>query len=283
MSEPVVSNAVVGQYERFSLYNSPYPAHDRGCAIDLYPGTGVPSPVSGTVLDTRSVDCPARSYAVDHDHLLLVDTGEYVARILHVETDLTEGSTVAVGDRLGSMVRSGFFGRWVDNHIHLEFRDPEQNLHRASGSVPLSVDVDVSPLRWDGIGTIVETGPTHVRLDTPRHTGSGFAALGSDDGVPLDGGVPHYTGGGRLDRDTGSEESAPLSLLGTEVGCAAGRNVEWGDVAVVVDGQRATGLSLFATQIQHGAKIVFHEGHDFAVGQRVTVGIEPTGDPIRLG
>ncbi|MFC4548866.1 hypothetical protein ACFO3H_00970, partial [Halorussus sp. GCM10023401] len=28
---------VLARYPRFSLYNSPYDAHDEGCAIDLYP------------------------------------------------------------------------------------------------------------------------------------------------------------------------------------------------------------------------------------------------------
>jgi len=74
-----------------------------------------------------------------------------------------------------------------------------------------------------------------------------------------------------------------VSLFDTTIGAAVGRNVEWTDVAVVVDERRATGLSLFATQVQHGAKVVFHDGHDFAVGERVTVDIEPTDDPIRLG
>jgi len=81
VSDPIVPDSVIEQYERFSLYNSPYPAHDRGRAIDLYSGTDVPSPVSGTMLDTRTVDCPSRPYAVDHDHLLLIDTGEWVASL----------------------------------------------------------------------------------------------------------------------------------------------------------------------------------------------------------
>ncbi|MFB6177648.1 MAG: hypothetical protein ABEI99_10975, partial [Halobaculum sp.] len=54
--EVSLPQAVVDRYRRFSLYNSPYPAHDRGHGIDLYPETNVGvSLVAGEVLDTRTV------------------------------------------------------------------------------------------------------------------------------------------------------------------------------------------------------------------------------------
>ena len=277
--------AIVERYERFSLYNSPYPAHDRGCAVDLYPGCDdAHSPVAGEVIETRSVRCPPKPYAVDEDHLILVDCGDVVARILHVDPGVEAGETVAIGDSLGTLVRSGFFGQWVDNHIHLGFRKPRQNLWRASGSLPLGLDVAVAGVPWDGDGAVVATGPTHVQLDTPAYAGHGFVALASDEGVPLDGGLAHYTGGGALEPTDGE-----LSVLGTPVGTATGRNVQWHDIAVVVHEQnagapvRATGLSLFASQVEFGAKIVFHEGHEFSVGDRLDVALVSTDEPIRLG
>ena len=274
-----LSADVLGDYERFSIYNSPYPAHDFGCAIDLYPsGTDARSPVAGEVVETRTVRCPERSYAVGTDHLILIDCGDRVARILHVDPDVEAGARIDRGDRLGTLIRSGFFGRWVDNHIHLGFRRPDQNLRRASGSLRLEVDVPVTGVAWDGTGTIVDAGPTHVQLDSPRHGGRGFASLADDDGTPLDGGLPHYAGGGALTPTTGE-----LSLLGTTIGTADGRGVAWNNVAVFADGVRATGLSLFASRAQFGAKIVFHGGHDFSVGDEISVTIDPTDDPIRLG
>ena len=275
---------VVNRYERFSLYNSPYPAHDAGCAVDLYPGDGgAPSPVAGEVVETRIVRCPPKPYAVDEDHLVLVDCGDVVARILHVDPTVAAGDRVTVGDPLGEPVRSGFFGQWVDDHIHLGFREPDQNLRRATGSLPLAVGVSVAGVPWDGTGEVVETGPTHVRLDEPTFDGQGFAAIASDRGVPLDGGLVHYTGGGAL-----STTSDGLSLLGTTVGSANGRDVEWADVSVrVEDGRgrtvRATGLSLFASRVPFGAKVVFHEGHDIGVGDRLALSVEPAAEPVRLG
>ena len=271
--------AVIRRYERFSLYNSPYPAHDRGHAVDLYPGDDeARSPVAGEVLATRTVRCPPKPYAVEEDHLVLIDCGDVVARILHVDPSVESGDSVAVGDPIGTLVRSGFFGQWVDNHLHLGFRERDQNLQRASGSLPLDVDVDVVGVRWDGTGQVVETGPTHVLLDSPDHAGDGFAALASDEGVPIDGGLVHYAGGGTL-----APADGEVSLLGTPVGSVDGRAVRWADVAVRANGRRATGLSLFASRVPFGAKVVFHEGHDFDLGDRVEVAVEPTNEPVRLG
>jgi hypothetical protein len=340
-TDPVTLPAdTLARYERFSLYNSPYPAHGRGRAVDLYPSSPVaPSPVAGTIRETRTVRCPPKPYAADRDHLILVDVDpatsgierpeggpELVGRILHADPNagpgVTPGDEVAVGDPLGRTVRSGFFGRWVADHVHLGFRRTGANLHRASGSLPVGVGVGVEALRWDGAGTVVETGPTHIRLDAPAHpdpdpvpvpvpTGDAspapdavtWAALASDGGAPLDGALAHYGGGGVLadpdpnpDSDAGvhagtsasvdsgaNAADGSLSLLGTRVGAVDGTGtVSWGDVGVYADGTRATGLSLFASRVDFGAKVVFHEGHDFAVGDAVEVAVRPVPDRIRL-
>ncbi len=277
----VVSADVLRRYERFSLYNSPYPAHDFGCAIDLYPGDDeADAPVSGEVLATRTVRCPEKPYAVSEDSLILVDCGTHIARILHVDPTVKPGETIEIGDSLGRLIRSGFFGRWVDNHLHLGFRHPEQNLQRASGSLPIELELSVSGIPWDGTGNVLEVGPTHVLLDSPSADSDGFVALASDEGDPLDGGLPHYTGGGVLQPSSGS-----VTLLGTTIGEIDGdrRSVTWNDVAVYANRTRATGLSLFASQGTIGAKLVFHEGHEFEMNDHVSVRIEPTSDPVRLG
>ncbi|WP_435061991.1 hypothetical protein [Halobaculum sp. EA56] len=312
--DPVVlPESLLARYRKFSLYNSPYPAHDRACAVDLYPesNAGV-SPVAGEVLDTRTVGCPDREYAVERDHLIVIDAGEYVARVLHVDPAVEAGDEVAVGDSLGEMVRSGFFGRWVDNHVHLEFRERGRNPYRASGSLPLVADARVRPLAWDGTGTVVETGPSHAVLDAPTGSVAGadaaaFSAVADDDGRPLDGGLAHYSGGGipgtggdaggRVPHggtgtgdDDGGPARDPVRLLGTEVGTRAGRHVDWADVDVLANGERITGLSLFAARADAdaaaGAKLVTRpEAGDptFAVGDWVEVRIVESDDPVRLG
>ena len=267
---------VLFQYRRFSLYNSPYVSHDRGCAIDLYPGSetdtsddeGVPSPVAGEVLDVRTVRAPPRPYAAEHDYLVLVDTGSHVARLLHVEPAVEPGDVVEVGDPLGDLVRAGFFAPWVPNHIHLGFRPREANHYRASGSVPLDVDVEIQPVEWDGTGTVLETGETWARLDEPAHPAPGEVFVGLEsDGSVLDGGFPHYDWGGLLGEGTDAE------IAGTRVGTVSGRDVRWRDCTVRANGQAVTGIALFCAQDGFGIKLV-GEGVPFTTGEEVTVEIE---------
>ena len=302
--------SVVREYRRFSLYNSPYPAHDRGCAIDLYPaGTRGLSPVAGEVLGTRTVRAPPKPYAADEEFLILIDvdcdrTGlaaewpadeGVVARILHVRPRVAAGDTVGVGDPLGPMVRSGFFAPWVGTHVHVGFRRPDQNLLRAGGSLPLEAAVDVEPLAWDGVGTVTETGDTYAVLDAPTHPAPGerFAGIaghvGAEDGtsVVLDGGLAHYAGGGLPGRAVTPESdqsgAGPVTFLGHHVGDATGRNVAWRDIDVLANGERITGMSLFtALDPEFGAKLVCPDRR-FAVGDEVRVTVRDSDDPIRLG
>ena len=295
---------VVDRYEKFSRFNSPYPAHDRGRAIDLYPGDGMGrSPVAGTVREVRTVGCPDRPYAADEDHLIVVDLADEwcaragvpagtAARILHVIPEVDPGDRVAVGDALGPTTRSGFFGQWVDDHVHLGFRPPGADPLRASGSLPVAVDVPVEPVAWDGTGTVVERGPSHVVLRGPprREADDSFAALASDEGVPLDGGLTHYAGGGTFEPagEAPATDRTTLSLLGTALGSvraadAGAPRVEWASVDVLANGERVTGLSLFAARgDRFGVKVVCPD-REFAIGESVTVDIVPSDDPIRLG
>ena len=256
-------------YRQFSLYNSPYAAHDRGCAVDLYPETNVaPSPVAGEVIDARTVRAPPKPYSPEHDHLLLVDCGDRVARILHVDPAVEPGDSVGVGDPLGEMVRAGFFAPWVDNHLHLGFRPHDSNHYRASGSLPVEVDVRVEPLDWDGTGTVVERGETYVVLDAPAHPAPGERFVGAAAGGGwIDGGLPHYDHGGIV----GGREGT-VSLLGTPLGEVRGRHVTWDPMEVRANGVPVTGLSFFAARDSFGAKIV-HPGHGFDVGDGIEVEI----------
>jgi len=329
---------VLSQYERFSLYNSPYVAHDRGCAIDLYPGaeteTGrAPSPVAGEVLDTRTVEAPPKPYAAAQDHLILVDCGKYIARTLHVDPAVEPGDRVAVGDSLGKLVRAGFFAPWVSNHIHLGFRKREANPYRASGSLPIVPEISIEALAWDGSGTVTETGGTYAILDGPAHPDPGTFAGISGSFVPastaeetteggraeevsatsdrpdatdihpvvLDGGLPHYDGGGALPTagspaiprlsDAPSDPAAPntsettdtpvardgrIEFLGAEIGVVNGRDLSWHSISVRANDRPITGLSLFcARDRDFGSKLVCPDTA-FERGESVTVSIHST-------
>jgi hypothetical protein len=270
-------------FVRYSLYNSPYPAHDRGCAVDLYrdpdrDDEDAPSPVAGEVLETVSRRVPAKEYAETEDHVVLLDCGEYVARVLHVDPSVEPGERVERGDSLGRMVRSGFFAPWVDNHLHVGFRRPDQHLLRAGGSLPLELPPAVTPepVAWDGTGRVRAVGETYVTLDSPAQ-GDGWTGIAADGGGVLDGGLAHYTGGGLHGGPDG-----PVSVLGYEVGTATDRTVVWDAFDVLVNGERVTGLSLFVAHDSPGVKVVC-PGHSFSVGDRLEVTFRPSDDPIRLG
>jgi hypothetical protein len=284
----ILPESVLDPFPRFTVYNSPYAAHDRGYAIDLYPGTDdAPSPVAGEVLEVETYRAPPKDYAIDRDHLILIDcddqlrddTKGLVARVLHVDPAVEPGDRVRVGDSLGTLVRTGYFAPWVDNHLHVGFRDPDANLYRASGSLPLAVDVEIEPLAWDGTGTVVERGDTSVVLDAPAHPAPGdrFAGIAADRGGVIDGGLCHYEGGGLL---AASERGGgPVSLLGTRIGVADGRDLHWEDVAVYANDRRVAGLSLFlARDEDFGAKLIVPD-NGFVVGDEIEVTIRQTDDP----
>ncbi len=275
--------AALAPFRRVSLYNSPYVAHDDGSAVDCYPPADaetVPSPVAGKVLDTRTVRAPPQPYAEPEDHLVLVDTGTHVARLMHVEPNVAEGETVERGDPLGRPVRAGFFAPWVPNHLHLEFRDGDADPYRATGSRRLALDVEVTPLAWDGTGTVVETGDTWARLDAPTHPdpGGGFAGLAVAVGAEgegerravLDGGLPHYENGGLLGPGADAGGAGSVRLAGQRVGTASGRDVAWDEVAVRANGRPVRGVACYADRADPGVKLVGRD-IDLGVGEPVQV------------
>jgi hypothetical protein len=287
---------VLARYERFSLYNSPYPAHDGGCAIDLYPGTltdgrttAAPSPVAGTVRATRTVRAPPKPYAPEHDHLILLEPADsgplsgLTVRILHVEPSVEAGDRVEPGDSLGRLVRAGFFAPWVDNHLHVGFRGPDQNPYRATGSLPIELGVSVRPLEWDGTGRVVSSGDTYAVLDAPAHPdpGTEFVGVRADGGGVLDGGLPHYDGGGLLeptDSPAGNGADHVVSLNGDRLGVADGRTIAWDDVTVTANGETITGLSVFCARDEDfGAKLICPD-REFERGERVRVRVRSSGD-----
>lgn len=262
---------VLSRFRRFSLFNSPYVAHDEGRAIDLYPPADagrVPSPVAGEVREVRTVRAPPRAHAAATDQLLVVDTGAHLARLLHVDADVEPGATLAVGDPLGRPIRAGFFAPWVPAHVHCEFRPPEADPYRARGSLPIEVDVPLAGLTWDGTGRVVVAGDTWARLDRPAHPAPGehFVGLAGGGGV-LDGGLAHYDRGGTLGG------RATPRFLGTRLGSRTGRVVDWADVSVAVDATPVAGLACFCARDRFGATLV-GRSLDLAIGDRVTVRVE---------
>lgn len=275
-----LSAAALAPFPRVARYNSPYTAHRDGRAVDLYPGTDrAPSPVAGTVLRTERMRAPSRPYAADHDYLIVVDTGSELARLLHVEPTVEPGSAIERGEPIGNLVRSGYFAPWVDNHVHLGFREYGTDPVRASGSRPLSLEVPVDGVTWDGTGTVTEVGETYAVLDRPVHPAPGdrYAGIADDAGRGVfDGGLPHYETGGIYPIDADSPPAGHTSLLGTDLAVGSG-TVEWAEVRVLVDGRPITGLSFLLERDGLGAKLICPD-RSFTLGESVAVAIEPVSE-----
>ncbi len=280
--EVTVPASAVSQYAAVSLYNSPFTAHDEGRALDLYPGARrqatAQSPVTGTVRETLTLNAPSKRYAVDQDHLIVIDTGARLARILHVEPVVESGEHIEVGDTLGTTVRSGYFDPWVADHLHLGFRAYDSDPRRARGSLPIDLGVDVDAVTWDGTGIVVDRTRTAVRLDGPPHPAPGEVLAGiaaeTDSSVrALDGGFPHYENGGVIGESSIGTASERVTFLGTQIGKACGRGVTWGNVEVEANGERVYGLSLALRRDNLDVILVDPDGVSLEVGDHVAVQI----------
>jgi hypothetical protein len=244
------------QEGRFSLFNSPYPGHRLKSGVDIYPsivfGGEAPSPVEGEVLMVRRVKAPRGRGFEDagYDVVTLlrpVDNPGVVVKLLHVDTHLSEGDHVDLGEEMGPLLRSGYYGWGTSPHIHLEVREPSDPL-RARGGHPINVlngFSDAKPV--DEIaGEVVWTQPEFalMRLDSG---GAGLIGeLGGEPGV-VDGGIPYY---GWLGFHTERPTVGTVKLLGqpiadvkevkTRAAIAATRGFRF-----TLDGEPLLGLSLY--------------------------------------
>jgi len=243
---------------RFSLFNSPYPGHRLKSGVDIYPsivfGGEAPSPIEGEVLRVRRVKAPRGRGFEDagYDVVTLlrpVDNPGVVVKLLHVDTHLSTGDHVDLGEELGPLLRSGYYGWGTSPHIHLEVREPSDPL-RARGGHPINVlngFTDTEPV--DEIaGEVVWTQPEYALM---RLNSRGVGLTGELNGEPgvVDGGIPYY---GWLGFHTGRPTVGTVKLLGQPIAdvkevkdraaIAATRGFRF-----TLDGEPLLGLSLYIT------------------------------------
>ena len=124
----------------YSFFASPYHAHREFGAVDIYQGRdfgGVSlSPVAGEVFKVMEFKSPSLGKPLP-EYLILIRSGDYLARIMHVEPSVREGDEIRVGDELGRFITNGYFFFWADADMHLEIRDMDNYL-RAKGGYELT-------------------------------------------------------------------------------------------------------------------------------------------------
>ena len=113
-----------------SYFNSPYFAHSHTSAIDIYPhhqewGGPVLSPISGKIvrLQKTTMGRPKEFPTEDNDFGIAIqpeENDDMIVRVLHCKPTLQEGSTVDLGDMIGTTIRSRYFNYWTGPHYHIE-------------------------------------------------------------------------------------------------------------------------------------------------------------------
>lgn len=267
-----------------TYFNSPYYSHHHRTAVDLYPETdhgGIAfSPVDGEVVKVYTFHSPRSRHftAPTREQLLLLKarrSDQYI-RLLHIETHLTGGETIRVGDPLGRLIRSGYFHFWTNPHVHVEVRRAS-NLLRAKGSLPIrpwnpATSVEGQP----GLTTLTVAAVTreHLLLRSTSilkigvYSGVG-CTVDAEPGI-LEGGIPHYGYGGvHMATQQGCTAGATVRLDGVPLGRVS---VMHGDlaafkvepVAMRINDLPIRGLSLFLA-VGHSPllKAVPHQPGDF--------------------
>jgi len=211
---------------RYSFYNSPYPAHRLMAGIDIYPDPSgdAPSPVDGEILQIRNVKAPQGHGfdAPEHDTVAIIeakDAPSRVVKILHVDVKAEVGESVRVGQSLGPMIRSGYFGYQTPLHAHIEVR-PEDDPIRVRGGYTMNSLLDLDHLKI-----------TQVLTGSVVAARKGYAQIAMDQGNPwvvadvngapaiIDGGIPLYGWFGLHTK--ASTEGARVCLLGRHIGTVA--------------------------------------------------------------
>lgn len=217
---------------RISFFNSPYPAHKAYTAIDIYPNrefnSAAPSPVFGEIREIRKVACPEKSSfkSTNYDYVILIrsmENPEYWVKILHLEPLVKVGDIVRAGDRLGKLLRSGFFDYWTDPHIHVEIRKPEDPI-RARGGLKLKRELinlsegcnaEIEELR----GIVIETKPEYALMLPEGDLKHGIPVEVCEEMGLIDGGIPHYGFFGvHIECNDRALQGGPVKLCGTKIG-----------------------------------------------------------------
>jgi len=116
--------------------------------VDIYPANAkfndeAACPVNGVVKDVKKYCSPSLfpDKPPIYEYLTLIESDEnpsvYV-KIIHACPKVRVGQSVSVGDKFAVLIRSGYYPFWVDPHIHVELRNPDNPL-RAQGSYCLGV------------------------------------------------------------------------------------------------------------------------------------------------
>jgi hypothetical protein len=157
------------------------------------------------------------------------ENNDLIVRVLHCNPTLCEGSTVDLGDKIGTAIRSRYFNYWTGPHYHIEVMSLD-SFSRSTQSFGLEVPFIFSAQKSKELATTTEFVISVVNEDHivgfPRRFShidiGGYGGLAAIDeksrtvGI-LDGGISHYAHGGVIGHEYVTTNSK-ISLQNQTIG-----------------------------------------------------------------
>ncbi|WP_324735988.1 hypothetical protein VFC49_02115 [Thermococcus sp. SY098] len=175
----------------FSFFNTPYPGHKVGTAIDVYFPNKVLFPFEeGKALEIKKVRTP-RYVPIREDYLTIFQVEGFCLKALHVKPSIKVGDKVYLGDEIGELVVSGFFRPWSDRHAHFELRDCKDRYRARGGFLMHPKILKLVPTIKGNRFEVVEKTEHYYWLKPLKKGRKNLTPLSFDD-IPIEGGLPHY-------------------------------------------------------------------------------------------
>ncbi len=256
----------------FSYFNSPYFGHSHASAIDIYPhhqewGGPVFSPIAGKIVRVQKTTMGRKKKfpTDDYDFGIAIQSeqsGEAIVRVLHCKPTLQKGSTVDLGDVIGTTIRSRYFNYWTGPHYHIEIMHLD-SFPRSTRSFSLDIPFIFEARKTKDLTTESEfivhvVNEDHI-IGYPRNLShseigsyGGLSAIDNESRIVgiLDGGISHYKHGGVVGHEQGNRDSLvglqnlPVGVVQKFLKTASFFN-RGPSISSYLDGKKLRGLSCF--------------------------------------
>ncbi len=175
----------------FSFFNTPYAGHRLGTAVDVYfPDKALFPFEEGRVIEIRKIRTP-RYVPVREDYLIIIEVDNLCLKVLHVMPSVKIGEKLSLHDEIGPMIVSGFFRPWSDKHAHFELRDCRDRYRARGGFLMYPKILKLVPAVRGNEFEVVEKNSCYLWLEAVKTGRKNLTPL-EFNGIPVEGGLPHY-------------------------------------------------------------------------------------------
>jgi len=247
----------------FSFFNTPYPGHRAGAAVDVYfPDKALFPFEEGRVLEVRKIRTPQYVPAKE-DYLLIIEVDGLCLKVLHVMPSVKTGEKLSLYDEIGSMIVSGFFSPWSDRHAHFELRDCRDRYRARGGFLMHPKILNLVPVAKGNEFEVVEKNARYLWLRPVKKGRKNLTPLEFSE-IPIEGGLPHYRYGAVF----GSAEEVEIFGLKipAEKRLPNGVTLFEARFQVLANGQEVKGVGIYCNQ-----EMIKLIGGSFEVGDLVKI------------